>query len=83
VNLTAPYPVRNRDLTRALGRVLHRPSFIPAPEFMLRLVLGEFADTLLTGQKVLPKRLLDAGFTFRFPNIDAALADLLGQGAKE
>ena len=82
VNFTAPYPVRNRELARALGRVLHRPSFMPAPAFMLRLGLGEFADTLLTGQQVLPKRLLDAGFTFRFPNIDAALADLLGQEVK-
>ena len=83
VNLTAPTPVRNRDLARALGRALHRPSFMPAPEFMLRLVLGEFADTLLTGQQVLPKRLLDAGFKFRFPTIDAALTDLLGQEGKE
>jgi hypothetical protein len=82
VNFTAPHPVRNRELARALGRVLRRPSFMPTPAFMLRLVLGEFADTLLTGQKVLPKRLLDAGFRFNFPNIDAALADLLGQGAK-
>ncbi|MDO9532453.1 MAG: TIGR01777 family oxidoreductase [Deltaproteobacteria bacterium] len=80
VNFTAPNPVRNRDLARALGRVLHRPSFMPTPAFMLRLVLGEFADTLLTGQKVLPKRLLDAGFTFEFPTVDAALADLLGGG---
>ena len=78
VNLTAPYPVRNRDLARALGRALHRPSFMPTPAFMLRLVLGEFADTLLTGQQVLPKRLLDAGFKFRFPTIDAALENLLG-----
>ena len=83
VNFTAPHPVRNRELTRALGRVLHRPTFLPAPEFMLRLVLGEFADTLLTGQQVLPKRLLDAGFNFNFPTIDAALADLLGHGTKE
>ena len=83
VNFTAPHPVRNRELTRALGRVLHRPSFMPAPEFMLRLVLGEFADTLLTGQQVLPQRLLDAGFKFEFPAIEATLADLLGQGAKE
>ena len=73
VNLTAPYPVRNRELARALGRVLHRPSFMPTPEFMVRLALGEFADTLLTGQKVLPQRLLDAGFTFKFPTIEAAL----------
>jgi uncharacterized protein len=79
VNLTAPHPVRNRDLARALGRALHRPSFMPAPEFMLRLVLGEFAETLLTGQKVLPKRLLDAGFTFNFPTIDAALKNLFGE----
>jgi uncharacterized protein (TIGR01777 family) len=77
VNLTAPHPVRNRDLAKALGRALHRPSFMPAPEFMLRLFLGEFAETLLTGQKVLPKRLLDAGFTFNFPTIDAALENLL------
>jgi uncharacterized protein len=83
VNLTAPNPVRNRELTRALGRALHRPSFLPAPEFMLRLVLGEFADTLLTGQKVLPQRLLDAGFTFNFPTIEAALTDLMGQRATE
>jgi uncharacterized protein (TIGR01777 family) len=83
VNLTAPYPVRNRDLTRALGRVLHRPTLVSAPEFMVRLALGEFADTLLTGQQVLPQRLLDAGFTFNFPTIETALTDLLGQGAKE
>jgi len=78
VNLTAPYPVRNRDLSRALGRALHRPSFMPTPEFMLRLILGEFADTLLTGQLVLPKRLVDAGFTFKFPTIEGALKNLLG-----
>ena len=80
VNFTAPYPVRNRELARALGQALHRPSFMPTPEFMLRLVLGEFADTLLTGQQVLPRRLLDAGFNFNFPTIDEALADLLGNG---
>lgn len=80
VNFTAPNPVRNRELARALGRVLHRPSFMPTPAFMLRLVLGEFADTLLTGQKVLPQRLLDGGFKFEFPTVDAALADLFGGG---
>jgi uncharacterized protein (TIGR01777 family) len=78
VNFTAPHPVRNRDLTKALGRVLHRPALLPAPEFMLHLVLGEFADTLLTGQKVFPRRLVDAGFKFKFPTIKAALQDLLG-----
>jgi uncharacterized protein len=78
VNLTAPQPVRNRELTQALGRVLGRPTVMHVPAFMLRLVLGEFGEVLLTGQKVLPKRLLDAGFEFRFPALEAALKDLLG-----
>jgi hypothetical protein len=79
VNFTAPNPVRNRDLATALGRVLHRPSFITAPEFMVRLIMGEFGETLLTGQKVFPRRLLDAGFNFNFPTLEGALADLLGR----
>lgn len=78
VNFTSPHPVRNRELTKALGRVLGRPTFLPAPGFMVRLVLGEFGGVLLTGQKVLPRRLLDAGFEYRFPFIDQALEDLLG-----
>jgi uncharacterized protein (TIGR01777 family) len=77
VNLTSPQPVRNRELTLALGRVLGRPTFMTAPAFMVRLVLGELGNVLLTGQKVLPQRLLDAGFQFRFSGIEAALADLL------
>ncbi len=77
VNFTAPHPVRNRELTRALGRALHRPTFVPAPEFVMRLMMGEFADALLTGQRVIPKKLLDAGFKFNFPSIDEALKDLL------
>ncbi len=77
VNFTAPQPVRNRELTKALGRVLHRPTIMPAPEFIMRLVLGEFADALLTGQRVIPKKLLDAGFRFNFPTIEEALVDLL------
>ena len=78
VNFTAPQPVRNRELTKALGRVLHRPTLLRAPEFMMRLVLGEFADALLTGQRVIPKKLQDAGFRFNFPTIEEALKDLLG-----
>ncbi|MFZ5452035.1 MAG: TIGR01777 family oxidoreductase [Thermodesulfobacteriota bacterium] len=78
VNFTSPQPVRNRELTRALGRALSRPTFMAAPAFLVRLVLGEFGEVLLTGQKVLPKRLLAAGFQFRFPDIHQALRDLLG-----
>jgi uncharacterized protein (TIGR01777 family) len=80
VNFTSPAPVRNRDFARALGRALGRPAFMPAPAFMLRLVLGEFAEVILTGQKILPAKLLAAGFEFLYPAIDQALKDLLGEG---
>jgi uncharacterized protein (TIGR01777 family) len=77
VNFTAPKPVRNWELTRALGRVLHRPTILPAPAFMMRLVLGEMAEALLTGQRVIPKKLMEAGFRFNFPTVEEALVDLL------
>lgn len=76
-NFCAPYPLRNRDVARAFGHVLNRPAGLAAPPFMLRLVLGEFADTLLAGQKVVPDRLMKNGFVFRFPQLDSALADLV------
>lgn len=75
VNATAPEPVRNRDFARALGRALHRPSFMPAPAFALRILLGEMADALaLTGQRVVPAKAERMGFTFRYREIDNALA---------
>lgn len=78
VNCTAPAPVRNEDMTRILGEVLKKPTFMPAvPGFVLSAVLGEFGSVLLKGQKVLPRRLLDAGFTFRFPELKQALFALL------
>jgi uncharacterized protein (TIGR01777 family) len=77
-NLTAPNPVSNRDLARALGRVLGRPSFLPAPGFALRLALGEMAGMLLGGQYAVPQRLLEHGCRFRFPDLEGALRDLLG-----
>ena len=75
-NFTAPEPVTNRTLTRELGRVLHRPAFLPAPGFAVRLALGEFGDVLLRGQRVLPRRLLAEGFRFAHPDFAAALEDL-------
>ncbi|MDN3353254.1 TIGR01777 family oxidoreductase [Actinomadura sp. DC4] len=78
VNLTAPEPVTNSGFTAAVGRALHRPApfIVPAP--VLRLALGEFADEgALVSQRVLPDRLTKAGFTFRHPDIDTALADVL------
>lgn len=80
VNFTAPNPVRNWDFAKALGRALGRPSFMPAPAFMMRLVMGEMAEVVLTGQKIIPRKLLDAGFEFQFPTIEAALTNLFGSG---
>jgi hypothetical protein len=77
VNFTAPNPARNRDLAAALGKVLNRPAMLPAPGFMLRLVLGEFGSILLKGQKVIPQKLLQGGFQFRYPTISEALEEIL------
>ena len=77
VNVCSPSPVKNKDLAKALGRVLHRPSFIPAPGFMVRMVLGEFGSVILKGQRVLPRQLLKNGFTFFYPDIDKALLSIL------
>jgi uncharacterized protein (TIGR01777 family) len=77
-NGTAPNPVSNRELSKALGRVLHRPAILPAPGFALRIALGEVAGLLLEGQHVTPDRALAEGFTFRFPEIEPAFRDLLG-----
>ena len=76
-NITAPAPATNARFTRALGQALNRPTVIPVPAFALRLALGELADTLLTGQRAIPARAEQMGFGFRFPEIEAALRDLL------
>ncbi len=82
VNLCSPNPVRNRDLARALGKVLSRPSFLTTPAFMLRIVLGEFASVLLEGQRVLPAKLLKHGFNFRYPEIAGALEELVSKRSR-
>lgn len=76
-NMTAPNPVQNVELARTLGRLLGRPSWMPAPGFMVRLLLGEFGSVILKGQRVLPQKLLESGFQFRFSNLEGALRDLL------
>jgi uncharacterized protein (TIGR01777 family) len=78
-NLTAPHPVRNADFTRALARTVRRPALVPVPSVALRLLFGEMARVLVTGQRVVPRRLVESGFRFRFPELDGALAALLGQ----
>lgn len=76
-NLTAPQPVSNAEFARTLGRVMGRPSWLPVPAFALRLLFGEGADFLLTGQFVLPRRLQEAGFSFRYPDLESALRAIL------
>jgi len=77
VNLCSPNPVRNKDLAREIGKILHRPSFFPAPGFVIRILLGEFGSVLIKGQRVIPERLLKEGFHFKYADIKEALKDIL------
>ncbi len=79
INCTAPYPVRNREFTQALAKALNKWVLLPAvPAFVLRTLLGEFGSVLIDGQRAFPKRLLDSGYPFRFPTLEEALRDLIG-----
>jgi NAD dependent epimerase/dehydratase family enzyme len=78
VNATAPHPVTNRHLSTALGRAMRRPSLMPAPGFAVTIVLGEFATTVLTGQRVLPARAQKEGYHFRYPEIEQAFRGIFG-----
>jgi uncharacterized protein (TIGR01777 family) len=78
LNGVAPNPVTNREFTKTLGRVLGRPTFMPAvPPFALKLLLGEFAQVLLASQRVLPRAPQAAGFRFQFPDLEGALKNIL------
>jgi len=78
VNITAPQPATNRDFTRILGKILKRPALLPVPAFLAQAVLGEFArEGLLASARVLPNKLLETGFEFRFPELAGAVKDLL------
>jgi hypothetical protein len=71
-NLSAPHPAPQKDVIRALARAAHRPALLPAPKAALRVALGEFSEDILSSQRVLPRRLVAAGFTFRHPELDGA-----------
>ena len=73
LNFCAPNPVRNRELAKALGKVLGRPAFMPAPAFMIRLAMGEFGDVFLGSQRTVPEKLLSHGFAFKYPEIEGAI----------
>ena len=77
VNGTAPEPVRMKDFTMILGKVLNRPSWFPVPEFMLMIVLGQMSEMLLHGQRAIPQKMLDSGFEFKYPDLRSALEDIL------
>lgn len=77
VNLTAPNSLTNADFGKALGKVMRRPSSVPLPGFVMRLMFGEVATVVLDGQRVLPEKLQALGFRFTFPTLEAALQDLL------
>jgi NAD dependent epimerase/dehydratase family enzyme len=77
VNAVAPNVPRERDVAREIGHALHRPSWAPAPEFALRLVLGQMADLLLHGRRAVPAKAQAARFQFRYPEIGPALQEAL------
>lgn len=73
LNLTAPNPTTNAGLTKALGKALHRPTLLPVPEFVLKIIFSEGAKVLTDGQRVVPRRLLDYGFAFEYPTIESSI----------
>lgn len=77
INATAPSPVRNEEFTHALATAVGRPAFFPVPSFALKAMLGEGADALTQGQRVIPARAAAAGFAFRYPTIESALAEIV------
>ena len=74
LNVTSPNPVTNAEFARTLGKALHRPALVPAPAFAVRLVLGEMADAILTGQRVFPEKAHALGFDFSYPSLESALS---------
>jgi len=80
LNVVAPHPERNKDFTKTLGRVLKRPTFLPAPAAALKLAMGEMGDELLlSSTRVYPQKLMESGFNFQFPELKTALKDLLNK----
>ena len=79
VNGTSPNPATNADFSKALGRALHRPAFLPTPAFGLKILFGEMVQILLESQRALPKKLLFAGYEFKYPDLSDALEDVIGQ----
>lgn len=77
LNFTAPKPTRNIELVKTIAGILHRPAFMPAPSFMIRLILGEFGSSLLASQRAIPDKLLKYGFKFKYPDIRSAVSNII------
>lgn len=75
-NLTAPIPVTNKVFSKALGKVLHRPTFIPTPPLILKLLFGEMAELLINGQHAIPDKLQKLGYEFKYSELENALQSL-------
>lgn len=82
INVAAPEAVTNKQFCKVLGKVLSRPCWFPVPEAMLKLAFGEMASMILTGQRVIPARLKELGYEFRFPALEPALRDILGESQR-
>jgi uncharacterized protein (TIGR01777 family) len=79
VNATAPEPVRQREFARTLGRVVHRPAFLPVPSLLVKLAFGEFSDELLSSKRVLSAKAQAAGYTFTYQSLEMALRDVVSR----
>ena len=77
VNFCAPEPVKNKDFAKVIGNALNRPSFMAAPAFMIRLIMGELGTSLLNSQRLSSDKLTKYGFQFQYPDIDSALSEIL------
>lgn len=76
-NLTAPTPVPQHIMAKAIGKAMGRPAFVPTPDIAFKLIFGELATTVLDGQRVVPTRLQESGFEFKFPTVESAVDDLI------
>jgi hypothetical protein len=76
-NLSSPNPVTNDEFGRTISNVMKRPHYLPIPGFVMRLAFGEVANMVLEGQRVMPRKLLDGGYIFKYPTLDEALTDIL------
>jgi len=79
----SPHPVTNRDFVQTLGRTLHRPVWFSLPGRVLKTVLGEFGTVFTRGQRAVPQRLLESGFSFQYETLDRALGELVGRGSRD